>query len=497
MKTKLDHHVKKNVFSLLDKISNENNKEKKSYLFLRLYLMVVYIQNNFHVGNDKDNEFLDKLFLDSVNHLTQYFNCNPVTLPSRILSTLGREVIPFFNSIDKIQSKDNLMYLTRKEANYFKTIIDEGNIRYKNVKQNFQQNEREFVFSLSGDIYVFDIEIQNILSGGDINKRMKHSSFLSGDELLCAGMVKIVDNKIVEISNESGHYRPSHKDIAIFVNHLDSLGVDLSQIKLKLLWPTLNINASTFLSHYPELQSLKNSSFESYETIRKEAAKLNRARDVLNDEHSEIQHLCEMIDKEVMHCLKVGLDENNKELADLLFNLWFDNYGSNPYSSESIALLYRIDGVPITDKQYFNKKMIENNFESLTQLRDDVDRSIEGEVNVASTEKFDPVEIAKFLSNLKDYITTNRWEVTYRVPVLFGKNSKPSTVQTILTEIIKFENNTLDPIKTYDKILQITKNAADNPHWKRKPSTQKFYEKILNNDLFEEFQSKATPVNES
>ncbi len=47
-----------------------------------------------------------------------------------------------------------------------------------------------------------------------------HSSFFSGGVVRCTGMVKIVNGKITEISNNSGHYKPPIENLAKLVAYL-------------------------------------------------------------------------------------------------------------------------------------------------------------------------------------------------------------------------------------------------------------------------------------
>lgn len=58
-----------------------------------------------------------------------------------------------------------------------------------------------------------------------------HSSFTSGDLVICAGMLKIdAGAKLVQIDNSSGHYKPTRAQLQAVVTILqDDLAVDLSR----------------------------------------------------------------------------------------------------------------------------------------------------------------------------------------------------------------------------------------------------------------------------
>lgn len=66
-----------------------------------------------------------------------------------------------------------------------------------------------FAADLGGNLYcrVYDQTDQN-------RGWFAHSSFLAGEEALCAGTIKIKYGRLIEISNLSGHYRPKREHLA-------------------------------------------------------------------------------------------------------------------------------------------------------------------------------------------------------------------------------------------------------------------------------------------
>lgn len=82
-----------------------------------------------------------------------------------------------------------------------------------------------YVMSPDGDIYV---------SGHEVG-RFHHSSFLAGGEAAGAGEVKIIDGRVIALTNKSGHYAPTYVHVAQTLREFrDSLGQDLSQVELIL-----------------------------------------------------------------------------------------------------------------------------------------------------------------------------------------------------------------------------------------------------------------------
>ncbi len=83
-----------------------------------------------------------------------------------------------------------------------------------------------FVVSLKGEIY----------SGTKIRNVMQHGSFLAGGPVAFAGTWRIINGDLVEISNYSGHYRTSLKQISVFLNRLASLGVNIERVKIRRIF---------------------------------------------------------------------------------------------------------------------------------------------------------------------------------------------------------------------------------------------------------------------
>lgn len=60
----------------------------------------------------------------------------------------------------------------------------------------------------------------------------QHSSFLNGGRISSAGMMKIKDGQIRQISPLSGHYRPPTKNFRNFVHSMRDQGVDMSRVSI-------------------------------------------------------------------------------------------------------------------------------------------------------------------------------------------------------------------------------------------------------------------------
>jgi hypothetical protein len=80
-----------------------------------------------------------------------------------------------------------------------------------------------FVLGLDNKLYVNEHKIS----------RFHHSSFFSGKPVACAGEIKTDANgKIVEITDKSGHYKPSNNQLLKMLSFLEKQGVNLSEVTL-------------------------------------------------------------------------------------------------------------------------------------------------------------------------------------------------------------------------------------------------------------------------
>lgn len=64
-----------------------------------------------------------------------------------------------------------------------------------------------YAMSLDGKLYIRKVDV------GEMG-RFAHSSFLAGSAVLCAGTISVDRGRIIEITNESGHYQPSARNLS-------------------------------------------------------------------------------------------------------------------------------------------------------------------------------------------------------------------------------------------------------------------------------------------
>lgn len=67
----------------------------------------------------------------------------------------------------------------------------------------------------------------------------QHSSFLHGARISAAGLIKIKDGQLRQLSPLSGHYRPPSKNFRAFVHSLNENGVDMSRVSISRSYAVL------------------------------------------------------------------------------------------------------------------------------------------------------------------------------------------------------------------------------------------------------------------
>ncbi|MBV72037.1 MAG: hypothetical protein CMH52_11980 [Myxococcales bacterium] len=84
-------------------------------------------------------------------------------------------------------------------------------------------------------IFVMDRQQQIYVSFDHVQNKFHHSSILAGQPVLAAGDMTIVQGKLLELTNSSGHYRPGPKTLELVMMRLKEMGVDMSEVKVVAL----------------------------------------------------------------------------------------------------------------------------------------------------------------------------------------------------------------------------------------------------------------------
>lgn len=126
------------------------------------------------------------------------------------------------------------------------TGIDKGNFNYLNAEQRLDyllliKNGRLYNYSKNAAFdsgtgfsgpnsvaYAMDTD-ERLFSTGDVKGvgvDWNHSSLLSGHAVICAGEIKVQQGRLLEIDNNSGHYKPDTQNLSDCVKSLIQAGLD-------------------------------------------------------------------------------------------------------------------------------------------------------------------------------------------------------------------------------------------------------------------------------
>lgn len=126
----------------------------------------------------------------------------------------------------QVQDKEDILHLTPEQAAQYEFHFNSrGQLVYK-INGTSPKNYNDKTF-----LAIWDI------SNGTLGKmftlpessRHKHSSFNGNSVVANAWMMKLVNGKIVELSIDSGHYRPTALNMHLTIRKLQEMGADLSQ----------------------------------------------------------------------------------------------------------------------------------------------------------------------------------------------------------------------------------------------------------------------------
>lgn len=123
-------------------------------------------------------------------------------------------------------------YFTPQELAPYKLHIQNNKLMdYKNnlVSTAFEDKEgwdfKEGLIVLTTDYKLYFSPIEE-------RGRLHHSSLTAGKEVLFAGMLALDHGDIYYLSDRSGHYKPNAKSVMEFINYLESLGLNLNNMKI-------------------------------------------------------------------------------------------------------------------------------------------------------------------------------------------------------------------------------------------------------------------------
>jgi hypothetical protein len=168
-----------------------------------------------------------------------------------IAKTEAEETTDNFQNFAAKRLSEDSVEINQKKVRYFndeerkktEVVIDNGELMQIGLdnKNNEKKNlEGTYAFVLAT---VFDEKTKKMKKimfatpkVSTEEGKIQHSSFLRGGNVLSAGMLKInTIGNMLTIYNHSGHYKPTDKEIAHIVKHLEESGYDISKIHVNYI----------------------------------------------------------------------------------------------------------------------------------------------------------------------------------------------------------------------------------------------------------------------
>jgi len=108
-----------------------------------------------------------------------------------------------------------------------------------------------FAMTLNRDLFIHGGH--SIRSRDNAAFSFYHSSYVSGEDVLCTGCMTTVNGKLVYINNWSGHYRPPPAQLQIVIESLQVRGVDISDVVVE--YKTTGGNDVRSARHFMQVQT--------------------------------------------------------------------------------------------------------------------------------------------------------------------------------------------------------------------------------------------------
>ena len=183
-------------------------------MFLPKILSIINLKNEIEVENfEKFQTYVD--FIPEFGSILKKYGLTNLTKnPIKSLEVL-------------LSCKDDVLYCPMDSSRFISDY--ENNVQYlcdKNDDSIYRINNKEDLKKIkTNDRYLYCVlpnETLCLFSGN-------HSAGACGQPVLCAGFVEILNNQIISIDNDSGHYRPNQEMLRVVISILTRKHILLMQ----------------------------------------------------------------------------------------------------------------------------------------------------------------------------------------------------------------------------------------------------------------------------
>jgi hypothetical protein len=181
-----------------------------------------------HRPSQKGHQLLKKFNKEKKDHLSirevKQLSEIEITVPnerSKIVGTFSS----FLRKKQPSATKPQITYLDAQSAEQYRVIFSNSQMQHQpdaNTEQ-LPQKENGVIDSLHLQgkqphygAYVLD-NVGNMFFNEHVKGKFHHSSFTSGEKVLCSGMIKIESGKVKILNNNSGHYKPHEIHLATLI----------------------------------------------------------------------------------------------------------------------------------------------------------------------------------------------------------------------------------------------------------------------------------------
>jgi len=199
-----------------------------------------------------------RLHMEELIGEQKYFSVSDMTVGGRPDLHMNLEHYRMSEILDRLYE----LWTDQESVREFCYLNSEQRIRYMLVIRNGrlynysdgQPHEGSSSVNFLGCPFAMDTDERLYTWTGNL-KDWNHSSFLSGHPVIAAGIIWVSQGKLLQISNESGHYKPSPWDLAACVQVLVRSGLNpdfsVRLVQTPKVTKTLFNSATEFLTHYP------------------------------------------------------------------------------------------------------------------------------------------------------------------------------------------------------------------------------------------------------
>ncbi|MFP5520270.1 MAG: hypothetical protein ACLGGX_10220 [Bdellovibrionia bacterium] len=133
---------------------------------------------------------------------------------------------------DTISNKQwNVIYFTPRERGPFTLRLQAGLLRDHRgqlFSTPFNSDNGQF----ESVLFVINKKMELLYLPFEQRGKYHHSTLSAGDDIIFAGTMIVVDGRMTEVSNHSGHYKPSTEQTVKVLRLLHEMGLDHSRLNL-------------------------------------------------------------------------------------------------------------------------------------------------------------------------------------------------------------------------------------------------------------------------